>query len=103
MSRSGSLWGQSQNVDLSGSGLENSWIWISLDWELIDEVAQHRLLFASKLRVKAERKLIRSERYMDSIEIMEYQPFLEELKKAAGQYCVCGSVSAGREKGANFD
>ena len=83
MSRSGSLWGQSQNVDLSGSGLENSWIWISLDWELIDEVAQHRLLFASKLRVKAERKLIIIETScMDNIGIMEYQPFLEELKKA---------------------
>lgn len=83
MSRSGSLWGQSQNVDLSGSGLENSWIWISLDWELIDEVAQHRLLFASKLRVKAERKLIIIETScMDNIDIMEYQPFLEELKKA---------------------
>ena len=84
MSRSGSLWGQIQNVDLSGSGLENSWIWISLDWELIDEVAQHRLLFASKLRVKAERKLIIIETScMDNIDIMEYQPFLEELKKAA--------------------
>ena len=83
MSRSGSLWGQSQNVDLSGSGLENSWIWISLNWELIDEVAQHRLLFASKLRVKAERKLIIIETScMDNIDIMEYQPFLEELKKA---------------------
>ena len=83
MSRSGSLWGQSQNVDLSGSGLENSWIWISLNWELIDEVAQHRLLFASKLRVKAERKLIIIETScMDNIDIMEYQPFLGELKKA---------------------
>ena len=83
MSRSGSLWGQSQNVDLSGSGLENSWIWISLNWELIDEVAQHRLLFASKLRVKAERKLIIIETScMDNIDIMEYQPLLEELKKA---------------------
>ena len=83
MSRSGSLWGQIQNVDLSGSGLDNSWIWISLDWELIDEVAQHRLLFASKLRVKAERKLIIIETScMDNIDIMEYQPFLEELKKA---------------------
>ena len=82
MSRSGSLWGQSQNVDLSGSGFENSWIWISLNWELIDEVAQHRLLFASKLRVKAERKLIIIETScMDNIDIMEYQPFLEELKK----------------------
>ena len=71
-------------VDLSGSGLDNSWIWISLDWELIDEVAQHRLLFASKLRVKAERKLIIIETScMDNIDIMEYQPFLEELKKAA--------------------
>ena len=83
MSRSGSLWGQSQNVDLSGSGLENSWIWISLNWELIDEVAQHRLLFASKLRVKAERKLISSEiSCIENMEIVEYQPFLEELKKA---------------------
>ena len=75
------------NVDLSGSGLDNSWIWISLDWELIDEVAQHRLLFASKLRVKAERKLIRSETsYMDNIEIVEYQPkntktWTEQLRK----------------------
>ena len=64
--------------------MDNSWIWISLDWELIDEVAQHRLLFASKLRVKAERKMIISEiSSMDNMEIVEYQPFLEELKKGA--------------------